>query len=231
MTFDPVVLKKIEIEQRMVSRLLLQFQHAPVLIDILNVFGSELQFLLDTVDSVVVDRSPLESLGVQLEGIGRIVGQPRIVIDYEEVAWFSPDISELSCDIAPAWAEGAEVAGKLLANDAEYRRLIEAKVYRNFAQYGSVLENQHVALVAFGVDVSYILTGPMSVDVLITGNTTSTIINILADTFSGNVVGGSIMPYPPTLFPGNVIFSPPLGFTPDTENTCDVAEAAVYRPL
>lgn len=231
MSFDPIAYEKIKIEKRMLSRLLLQFQDGPVLKDILNAFGFEIQQLLDAGEGVVVERSPLDALGEQLEGLGRIVGQPRIVVDYAEVTWFSPDVAGLGPDVAPAWVEGVETAGKLLADDPTYRQLIEAKIYRNFAKYASVPENQQVALLAFGVDVSYKLTGPMSVDVFIPPNTPQTIINILADVLSGGENGISIMPYPPTLFIGNIIFSPVPSFAPDTVNTVDVAKAAVFRPL
>ena len=231
MSFDPVVFDKVEVMKRMVSRLLLQFQGAPVLIDILNAFGLELQLLLDTVGEVIVERSPLDAVEQQLEGLGRIVGQDRIVIDYEDVTWFSPDVVGLGADVAPVWVTGVVTAGSLLADDIMYRQLIEAKVFRNFTKYGSVPENQTVALVAFGVDVSWKLTGPMSVNIFISENTNSAVTNILTDTLHGGDDALSIMPYPPTLSIDNIIFSPVPSFAPDTENGADVGKAAVFRPL
>lgn len=231
MSFDAVAFEKIEIQKRMLSRLLLQFQDGPVLNDILHVFGHEIQLLLNIIEGVVVERSPLDAVGEQLEGLGRIVGQSRIVVDYSEVTWFSPDVDGLSPDISPAWVEGVETAGSLIADDTMYRHLIEAKVYRNFAKYASVPENQQVAKLAFGVDVSYKITGPMSVDIFIPPNIPEAIINILSDVSSSGEDGVSIMPYPPTLIIGNIIYGPDPSFAPDTENTVDISKAAVFRPL
>lgn len=225
MTFDPVEFKKTEIIQRMISRLLLQFHHAPVLIELLSAFGEEIQLLLNAIEQVVVERSPMNAVGEQLEALGRIVGQLRIVIDLEKIIWFTPDVIGFSPDIAPAWVPGVPTSGSLIADDTTYRQLIEAKIFRNFAKYGSVPENQRVALLAFGVNISYILVGPMAVDIIILENTTSTIVDLLSRTSSNSQ--GAIMPYPPTLKIEALLFAPDNPFAPDTANTVDISTAAV----
>lgn len=227
MSFDPVAFDKIEVAKRMCSRLLLQFHHAPVLIDILTIFASEIQVLLDASEGVVVDRSPLDAVVEQLEGLGRIVGQKRIVVDQEDFTWFTPDTAGFTIDVAPAWVTGVPTSGSLLADDTVYRQLIEAKIFRNFAQYGSVLENQQVALLAFGVRVSYQLIGPMAVDIILSPNASPTVVKLLMRTSVDSKGDGAIMPYPPTLKINSVLFAPDGAFAPDTPNTVDVAPAAV----
>ncbi len=232
MSFDPVTFKTVEVLKRMISRLLLQFQDAPVLTHILAAFSAECQVFLDTVQEVVVQRSPLDAIGEQLESIGRIVGQSRIVVDYEDVTWFSPDAAGLCPDIAPAWVAGVSVSGSLLADDTVYRQLIEAKIFRNFTEYGSIPENQTVAQLAFGADVSFIPIGPMEVDVIIPSNVSKTVVKILTDSLSsqGNYI--SVMPYPPTLNICSIVLAPEPPFGPDVvDHAADIGRAALKRQL
>lgn len=201
MSFDPVILKEIEIIERMISRLLLQFQHAPVMIDILCAFSFELQFLIDNIGKVVVERSPFEAVVEQLNALGRIVGQPRCVIDFE------------------------------LADDDQYRRLIEAKVFRNFAQFASVPENQEIALLAFDAVVSFKHLAPMRVGIIVPDTTTLDQIKILTNTLfsfgTNQQCGRSIMPYDPVVSIEYVIIAPELWFAPDIDHVVDVYRVAV----
>jgi len=240
MTFDPIEFEKIDILERMYSRLLLQFQDAPVLKDILQAFGWELDALLSAVEEVVVERGPADAIKVQLESLGRIVGQSRVSIDQSVLAWLSTDVPGETIDRSPAWVTNVPVLTFLFANDDIYRQLIEARIYRNFTQYGSIPENQRVALLAFDLNVSFRRIGPMIVDIQVPRDTSRTTIAIILGVLYSQEGIVDIMPYPPTLgmdsfwiIPGlpGCPECPECPFAPDTACGPDIGILAVRQDI
>ena len=229
MSFDPVEYEVEDIYTRMFSRFLLQFQESQVLHDILHVFSAEIQVLLDSTQGVVIDRTPLIAIQEQLEGIGRIVGQQRIVIGYTEVVYFTPDVPSRAADVGIAWVMNASSAGNpVLADDDALRRLIEAKVFRNFVKYGSVIESQTVAEIAFDTVVSFIWQSHMAVSIVVHMTTPLAILDFLTSVTTNKAVDRMfLMPYPSTLMIDSVILMPDFPFIPDTENVPDSAYASV----
>lgn len=228
MTFDPIEYELQDVVERMRSRLLMQFQKSLVLTNILDAFGIEVDELLVANKEVVVERSPLQAIGVQLDGLGRIAGQPRILIDYAIIPYFTSDDALMSVDRTGAWVENAPTSERGLVDDSIYRLLIEAKIFRNFTKYGSVSENQKFIELAFNTPVSFILIGPMTVLIIVPETVSLFILNFLTsfdDTMS--VDRASSMPYPPTLKISGIFFIPEIPFTPDTDRTVDVAKVAV----
>lgn len=144
----------IDLQARAAGRLLWQFRRSPVLLSILHALVEEIQAAIDMLLDMQRLRMPEAATGENLDAIGRIVGQDRILIDYSERVWMRPDTANQGPDIAPVWTSGAPRYQSAAADDWLYRILIKAKIYRNFCRYGSILEIQSAALRAFGVNVS-----------------------------------------------------------------------------
>lgn len=228
MAFDPINLASVDLLNRAVQRTLLQFRHSPVLQSILAAFISEVTALEIAAEGTITGRSPLDAVDVQLDGLGRIVGQDRIVFDYSLIEYFAPDVVGQAVDGAPAWVANAPTSENFIVGDAWYRQLIEARVARNFAKYGSVCENKEMAKLAFGVSVGFVRTGIMQVDVIAPSGTPNYVLNFLtAFNNTTNSDGVSFMPYPQTLEVNNAILIPEQPFAPDTVNGADVGKAAI----
>lgn len=165
MGFPEIQLDHTDALARAFSRLLLQFRRSPVLIDILMALVAEVQELIDATEQVILGRTVAGGVGEQLNALGRIVGQDRNVTTYDDSVWFVPDVN--SVDTAREWVEGGLYLGQYQADDAEFKSLIEARVYRNFSKYGSVPEIQRAFKAAYGYDISFVPSAPMEVDVIL----------------------------------------------------------------
>lgn len=185
---------------RMISRTLLQFRESPVFLDLVRVFASEVQALLDAARGLVELRQPALAAGESLEALGRIVGQARGLVDFDAYAWFTPDEAYRGADQGPAWVEGAPLAGTLVMDDAQYRETLQGRVLRNHAQYGSVPEIQAAILQSFGVRSSITRTTDL-MTVLVTleasaGNNVVSFLERVGDTETADQV--YFLPVPAT---------------------------------
>lgn len=190
----------IDLQVRAFSRMLLQFHNSPVLIDVLMAFISELTALQRAIIDVINLRGCADAVGVNLDALGRIVGQDRTLLDYSEMEWMTPDDAALNTDMAPAWVTGAAVGGTALADDMLYRQLIAARIARNFTVFGSVPEIQDVIKTAFGVDVSFEVVNPMEVDLIVSEYAPYWIVNFIIRTLNDpHIEGVYFSPFPATL--------------------------------
>ncbi len=99
--------------------------------------SSEIQDVLSDIDDIkYIDRAS----GVQLDNIGEIVGQPRILIDADLIAFFgfqgnlaSRSYGSLTdASKGGRWKSlGESTTGNITLNDPEYRLFIRAKILRN----------------------------------------------------------------------------------------------------
>ena len=186
--FDEINQEATDSIERAVQRLLLQFRNSQLLIDILAALIGEVQTLIDATVDVINLRGPASAKGEQLDGIGHIVGQLRSVVDFDAIAWFSPDRLYQGVDQAPVWVTNAPLAGSLVADDTWYRQLIEAKVARNFVRWGSVPEIQNFIQYAFGIDVSFITVDTMTVQVVVPDNTSYNVFEALGNFVQNELV-------------------------------------------
>ena len=169
MQFTEVPISAIDAQARAAGRLLWEFQSSPFLLSVLHALVSEIQTFIDACVQVQQLRMPADATGVNLDAIGRIVGQDRVLIDYSEINWFEADTINCGVDQSPVWCNGAPLYNLGSANDTLYRILIQAKVYRNFIQYGSIPEIQEAVSEAFGVPVSFqqYAGGPMDLVLIV----------------------------------------------------------------
>lgn len=200
MSFAPTAVPHQNLQERAISRLLLQFRRSLVLAEILGALVKEVQALNDAAEAVQSGRTPAAALGEQLNGLGRIVGQTREGYTYDENIWFAPDIATQNVDIAYAWVPGGYLLGTFLADDETYRRLIEAKVFRNFCKYGSVTEIQTMFMAAFGFPISFRRVGEMEVDVIVPNNIPNYALGAIVNfKDTGYVDQRGLLPWPATL--------------------------------
>lgn len=206
MAFKKIEVTAPDIEGRMQSRTLLQFRKAPVFNEVLSVFAGEVQKLVDAITASIVERGPADATGEQLDAIGRIVGQGRVLVNYDSIDWFTPDIAYRGPDQTPAWVTNAPIAGNYTATEADYRRLIEAKVTSNMTKYGSVPELQAMVKGAFNVDVGVIIVDVMTVKLVVPDSTSNNIIDLLSikgDTNRADAI--HFIPLPATVHVSQVV--------------------------
>lgn len=235
MAFGPISHIAVDLQERAFSRLLMQFKGSAVLIDIMMAFILEAQELQDTIKNVIDLRGPADANGEQLDGLGRIVGQPRELFDYSLIDYFAPDTAGQSVDQAPVWVQNAPLAENLEADDEILRRLIEAKVYRNFTQYGSVLEIQAFVRLAFGYEISIVRSpvNKMEIYLVVGIAVPKYVINYLTwFRDSAYAEGIPFAPYADTVSVGGVLFLPPTPFQSDIEGAgADIGTAAVLSQI
>ncbi len=218
MHFEPVEFPAIDLQTRAAGRLLRQFRRSPVLLQVLHALVAEIQEFMDACGDVLRLRTPHDARGEQLNAIGRIVGQDRVLVDYSEIAWFAPDLDNRGADQSPVWCVGAPLLDTAIANDELYRTLIQAKVYRNFVRYGSISEIQEAAREAFGVPVSFQRTGPVDVALLVPRSVPLHVLGFLTEkTTTVRADDEYISPYPATVRITDTMFLFDPTFQVDTD--------------
>ncbi len=143
----------IDMSERAQSRLFYQFQNSCVLRQLVVALARMEQELYDAIVEVLRGFQLANALGVNLDVLGRIVGQERIVLNAADKIWFGfdgPSSNIGGYDNSPNWVTGASLFGNVIASDSEYRQLILGKVFKNHVKVGSVPE-----LIQF----SFFLTG------------------------------------------------------------------------
>ena len=206
MSFEVIEELKQDLQKRARSRLLMQFKDSVVLRKVLEALVKEVQTFSDAVADVMYFRTPAQAFGEQLDGVGRIVGQAREGFTYDENIWFAPDIVGQNVDAAFAWVPGGYLLGTYLPDDETYRRLIEAKVFRNFSRYGSVEEIQTMFNAAFGFPINFVRTDMMEVDVVVPEGLPDYALGVIVNfQNTAKVDQRGLLPWPATLSIRNVL--------------------------
>lgn len=221
MNFEDVEFTNPDLQSRAAGRLLWQFRRSPLLLAILYGLVSEIQVLMDACIEVQQMRIPFRARGENLNAIGRIVGQNRILLDYSELPWFTPDKDGYAVDQALVWVTGAPLYENGVANDTLYRMLIQAKVYRNFCRYGSIPEIQEAVSEAFGVAISMQRAGglPFNATLIVPSDIPLYVLGFLMRCTSTKRADSEYLPpYPATLRIDGVMFDLDPTFTPDVED-------------
>ena len=199
MVFLRYIPPKSDAEERMASRLLLQLRSSPVLRQVLGAFAAELQALLDAEWDVLRLRAPADAVGGELDTLGRIVGQPRSLVDFSLFSWFTPDEALRGPDQAAVWVTNAPLGESYNMGDTDYLNLVAGKIQRNHTQHGSVPEIQEAAFRMFGLRVSLELVAPMTVKLWVPANTPENVFRYferLADLPEADAV--YFLPFPAT---------------------------------
>lgn len=150
-------------------RLLWQFRNSSNICEVLTALFTEIQLLFDTATDVLDERQLAKARGEQLNVLGRIVGQDRIVVGASEsIFGFADDATALPfAEIIDGesvgggrWLElGEPETGTRELTDGEYRQFIIAKIFRNHIQTASVCELTRIAnLILTSVTKTQIIT-------------------------------------------------------------------------
>lgn len=206
MSFTSYTPPSVDLLERAVFRTLLQFRDSPVLQAVLAALVSEVALLLDAVAEVVKLRGPADAGGMELDALGRIVGQPRELVDFAAIAWFETDTARRGADSVPVWVQNAPLGEMLLADDSQFRQLIEAATDRNHADYGSVPEIQAVVQRAFGVLCSIEIVGPSTIRIIVEDRTSDNVVALLERHGDTTEVDDKyFLPIPATVFVSEVV--------------------------
>ncbi len=221
------------------ERLLWQFSNSPVMDQTIQAFAIELQELYDSVTDTLQLRTLADARGVQLDVIGDIVGQDRILLNADERPWFGPD--QVSANIEGVdqvgiWVKGADLTGDLPADDSQYLTLILSKIFKNHAQSGSIPELQVFARILTGYNISFQNYKDLDVEIIVSANMPGYLVETLVSVIdeSKDADAKYLMPLAATTRLTAVIYAPVdddgkiQAFTPDRESgRPDFAKAAI----
>lgn len=127
-------------EELAISRLATQFRESTNLINYIKVLVSEADTLEAVFQSLLNERWIDTAIGVQLDILGSIVGQNRVIIDASEIAYFgfSEDPTAFGFgdpddpSVGGRFRDQFEVTtGNRTLTDGEYRLFIRARVIKN----------------------------------------------------------------------------------------------------
>lgn len=211
--------KQLAIE-RGLSRLLDQFYSSCVLRQLVAVFLSECRELQDAILGIMEQRTLYNAEGEILNGIGRIVGEPRTPYSYDDSKWMFSDRAGQGVDQSAVWCIGAPFEAFIPVLDDEYRRNILAQIRKNHTLCASVPELTSMAPDLTGYDVSFEKTGPMQVRIFVSSSASNTALALLTrKTTDATADDKYAMPYPATLdILETVIFTPKNFFCADRQN-------------
>jgi len=230
---------KVEQLSRSRSRMLWEFGNSPVLDQLVQAISFEIQDLHDANFDTIEQRSLAKAAGVQLDTIGRIVGQERVLFNAAIKVWFGTDannaeIANPDSLFANAFVEGADLTGDLVADDTQYRALIIAKIFKNHVQGGSLPAVVYFIQLLLGIHVSFQKLGNLDLRLMVPagtpGNVIETILQFVAEERGSE--SRYLIPLPTgdrvtevAYIPFNETFAP---FGPDRESgRPDFAKAAI----
>lgn len=181
------------------SRLLAQFYKSDVLKQIIHAFADEAQELYDAIIELQRRRCVAYADGYWLEGLGRIVGQPKVEYAYDDSLYFIPDTESQSVDQGIAWVQNAPLATTATPTDDIYRVQILGKIQNNMNRFSSVPELKQQVSATLGIPVSVELAAnPAEVNILVTDAASATDKYLLSAfrNISINAEDAYFFPYP-----------------------------------
>jgi hypothetical protein len=201
------------------SRMLSQHYDKCVLKQFVGAFVLECQELYDAIIALQEGRTVYKAEALNLDALGRIVGEPRKPMNYNDDHWFAFDRSLQGFDSAPFWCINAQVGGYDLVSDEQYRLNVIVRAIRNHTLTSSVPEVVDIVNLLFGINVSYEKTGPNEVRILV-----PTTINRTALWYLGTNVDTRecddvfIAQYPVTLSISDIVYMPENVFIFDRDD-------------
>lgn len=117
----------------MISHLTAQFEEKPNVEGLVRALGIVLNDFEVVMDDLVVQRWLVNAVGQQLDGIGTIVDQSRIINQSIARVFFGFEGQTAAVGFGQArfrrWGENWKTSTRL--NDEEYRKVLYAKIYKN----------------------------------------------------------------------------------------------------
>ena len=205
------------------DRLLYQFQNSQTLIQFLTELTAMEQASYDAAIDTIKGRTIAEALGENLDVIGDIVGQPRILLNADQIEYFGPDnlTPRVAKPDAPvgaggAFVTGASLFGNLPANDTQFRRLILSKIFKNHVKVGSAGEILEFIRLLTGQAASARTVDRMDIelylDTAVTPGQVRTIVSVLDDKTADRKY---LTPLPVSSRLVSILYKPTNAFAPD----------------
>ena len=158
-----------DLAKRGKSRYLEQFRNSPVLQQIVDAISFETQAAYDETLDVLKGRtlgdgSDGYAEGVQLDKIGYLIGQARVVANSKPIDFFTPFIDglgddEFATDVAKVWVKNGRLFEEEQLLDDMYYRLILAKIFKNHIRGASLPDVRLAGSYIYGHLVTLVKTG------------------------------------------------------------------------
>ena len=217
------------------NKMLAVFYDACTLRQFVAVLLKQAQELYDAALKVQQGRTLYEAQGVNLDGIGRIVGQDRALWSYSEDGYMHFDIEGQGFDQEPWWCLHGPLEEYIKADDNVYATAILSRIVKNHTLVASVPEITQLIQLLLNTDVSFVKTGPNTVQLVLPYGIDKSAIAFLTQYANDTRVDETYRaPYPVTLsFDDAIIFIPlnPFHFDRDEPFQWDQAEWAVGVPF
>lgn len=182
------------------KRLLIQFRNSPILLQFLDILIEENQELFDCLLEVLQKRTLPEAEGVNLDAIGVLVGQNRLLQDIDLKNYFSPDYNNTTPDLAEVYVRGGSTLdSSSTLQDGEMRRLITAKIFKNHAYGATVPEFRRSISLLADTSVSYMKTGLLTCELVISDKIDPTSLETLLMEINNNRIQSSYIPVIPSV--------------------------------
>ena len=176
------------------NKRLSQFNQSCVIAGILTAETQQAQDYLDMFIDTLSGRTITRGKGVQLDALGRIVGQDRQLLFEGSKKWLRPDpqnppntFPDGPPDTSYAWVDGVNIEINNIANDNQYRNIIKSKIIKNQVKYGSVEELQKWTKQRYGLEISVEIVGPLTIDLIVPVGTPTYIKDALAYTYANSL--------------------------------------------
>ena len=170
---------KFDLKKISESRILSQYSQSKVLKLLLGAFTSEIQELMDAIVFLMEYRTLSKASGMQLDILGRIVGQSRSEYNYETSYWFAPEIEDVAPDNGHWWSNPAEQAVSEEMDDTTYRKRIWLQILKNHNKFSSNPEIKDQILQGIGEKIGIQVNGIVSAKLLVQQTISLTNYNLL----------------------------------------------------
>lgn len=212
------------------SKMLSCFYSACTLRQFVSILIRECEELYQAAIDVEKYRTIFDASGVNLDALGRIVGEPRAPYQYSENYWMFADRVGQTPDNTPVYVLNAPFEVYVPVEDAQFKYNILYRILKNHTLCASVPEIASLLNVLIGTWVGFKKTGPMEVDIYVNAEVSKTQLAILTlahDTLQADDVYS--VSYPATLKINKITFLPVNPFTADVsdQRRCDSGLCAV----
>ena len=172
---------KLNLVEKAASLMLSQYaeKESKVLNLLLQVYISEIQELSSAVADLLEKRSIGKAEGQTLDIIGKIVGRPRRIYNYDTAFWFAGDKAEVQPDNGSWWCQKAQQAVAEDADDITYRKWIWMQILENHNLYSSVPEMEGAIQNGIGEKIGIERSGPMDAKLFVQSQISLTNKNLL----------------------------------------------------
>ena len=152
--------------EEMRDRVTFAFEDSPIFDRFLRLLNAGNEDLQEVFRQLLQERSVDTAVGAQLDIIGDIVGQPRVLIQADNMPFFGfmghSQAESYGDENIPSvggfyWDENKPLAGDVTLSDTQYRLFIKAKIIKNVTR-GTPEDIIRFIEFVFGVEVVNILT-------------------------------------------------------------------------